>query len=210
MWRKPMSKHHSQDQRTSGGNRCPDSTVKSRGHVAETDVQTAQSRAEDMWRKPMSRQHSQEQKTWRKPLSRQHSQEQRTYGGNRCPDSTVKSRGHVAETDVQNSQEQRTCGGNRCPHSTVKSRGHVAETDVQNSQEQRTCGGNRCPHSTVKSRGHVAETDVQTQSRAEDMWRKPMSRQHAPCTDGRAPWYIYRANDIRGRPRTYNIRILQH
>ena len=61
MWLKPMSKQHasctSQEQRTCGGNRLPDSMppapVKSRGHVAETDVQTAcplhQSRAEGMW-----------------------------------------------------------------------------------------------------------------------------------------------------------------
>ena len=27
------------------------------------------------------------------------------------------------------------------------------------------------------------------------MWQEPMSRQHAPCTDGCAPWYIFRADE---------------
>ena len=36
------------------------------------------------------------------------------------------------------------------------------------------------------------------QSSAENMWQKPMSRQHAPCTDKCAPWYIFRADDVQG------------
>ena len=31
------------------------------------------------------------------------------------------------------------------------------------------------------------------QSGAENMWRKPTSRQHAPCTDGCVPGYKFRA-----------------
>ena len=35
-------------------------------------------------------------------------------------------------------------------------------------------------------------------SGAENMWRKPISRQHAPCADDCAPWCMFRADDVGG------------
>ena len=41
-------------------------------------------------------------------------------------------------------------------------------------------------------------TSKAAQSGAENMWRKPISRHHAPCADDCAPWCMFRADDVRG------------
>ena len=41
-------------------------------------------------------------------------------------------------------------------------------------------------------------TSKTAQLGAENMWRKPMSRQHAPCADDCEPWCMFRADDVRG------------